>query len=322
VNAAPGRPLRQPGASRVLALFLVCILTGCASIPPEVRDYGAGAVPVALPGTPFYPQQRFQCGPAALMTILAASGVQADLDDLTGRVYLQGIEGSLQAELIAQTRAAGRMPYRIDGRLSALVAELGAGRPVLVLQNLGVAWWPRWHYAVVVGVDSERDEIVLRSGTERRRITATRVFLNTWRRSGYWGFVALKPGELPANPDDGRYFASLSALEETGHRDAAWRGWQAAAARWPASRVALFGLANSEFLRDDWRAAERAYRQVLELDPALAMARNNLALSLLRQDRHAAARREAQQALALAAGDSTLENEIAATLAEIDAAAQ
>jgi len=61
---------------------------------------------------------------------------------------------------------------------------------------------------------------------------------------------------------------------------------------------------------------------VLELDPALAMARNNLALSLLRQDRRAAARREAQQALALAAGDSTLENEIAATLAEIDAAAQ
>ena len=98
---------------------------------------------------------------------------------------------------------------------------------MLVLQNLGVSWAPRWHYAVVVGTDSDNKRIVLRSGTDARRIMRTGVFLRTWRRSDFWAVTTLKPGELPADPDRARYAEAVAGLEQTGHYLAAREAWLA-----------------------------------------------------------------------------------------------
>ena len=125
---------------------------------------------IELEETPFFSQTRYQCGPAALATTLVASGANAELDELVDAVYLPGRQGSLQLEMLAATRSAGRLPYVVNKTLSALLEELDAGRPVIVLQNLGVRVIPRWHYAVVVGIDAGRDRVILRSGTERRRV--------------------------------------------------------------------------------------------------------------------------------------------------------
>ena len=130
--------------------LLLC-LSGCASIPEHVSELPAD-VSLDLDRTPFFPQERYQCGPAALATVLASSGVAVDLGALVDRVYLPGRKGSLQVEMLAASRAAGRVPYVIDGTLLALQDELDAGRPVVVLQNLGVTAIPKWHYAVVVGI--------------------------------------------------------------------------------------------------------------------------------------------------------------------------
>ncbi|MGB5345137.1 MAG: PA2778 family cysteine peptidase, partial [Woeseia sp.] len=183
-------------------VFFVCLLsTACSTIPASVKDYGTLSGPLELVDTPFFPQQAYQCGPAALMTVLTESGVDTSVEQLVDQVYLPARQGSLQSEILAASRAAERLPYVIDTSMSAIVAELAAGRPVLILQNLSVGWAPLWHYAVVVGVDPHNDEIVLRSGTDARRIMRTAVFLRTWRRSDYWGIVTLRPGELPARPD-------------------------------------------------------------------------------------------------------------------------
>lgn len=311
----------RPGASHVLALFSSACLAACSTIPERVSDYGPVATATELTGTPFHAQERYQCGPAALMTLLEASGAGTDMETLVRRVYLPARQGSLQAELVAATRAEGRVPYELAPRLSAVTAELEAGRPVLVLQNLGVSWLPRWHYAVVVGVDPGADEIVLRSGTERRRVTRTTTFLRTWRRSGYWSLVALRPGEMPADVDRERWFDTLAALEQTGHVRNARAGWQAALERWPDAAVARFGLANSEFLLGNRAAAEAGYRALLAAQPGLVMARNNLAAVLLELGRIDEARDEAMRALRQAEGTASYRQAIEETLADIDAAA-
>lgn len=274
---------------------VLLLLAGCAGLDARVSSYGSygnDGNRLELDAVPFYPQKRYQCGPAALTTLLTASGADAALDAVTDQVYLPGRRGSLQLELVAASRAHERIPYAIDGTLAGLIGELEAGRPVLVLQNLGPNWFPRWHYAVVVGIDPARDEVVLRSGTERRRITATRTFLRTWRRGGYWGFVALAPGELPATPDRERYVAAVAALEDTGNVEAAYTGWKAAAARWPADTTASFGLASAAYGLGRDAEAETLYRRLLERDPHLHAARNNLAYVLARQGRTGDALRE------------------------------
>ena len=311
----------MPGATRVyrwsrLLPALFVLLTGCASIPPSVSALPVSGQAIELDGTPFYPQERYQCGPAALTTVLAKSGVDVSPEDLVDKVYLPGRQGSLQVELLAATRTEGRLPYVIDGTLEAVWKELEAGRPVLVLQNLGVAAIPRWHYAVVVGIDTGRGDVILRSGTDRRRITPVGTFLRTWQRSDYWAMVAVAPDELPAAVDRSRYFEAIAALEQAGRAEESVTAWQTALGKWPGDTAALFGLANARFAMQDFNAAETAYRELLELDPGASAARNNLALALLEQGEYDAAMEEIEFALS-DDPDQALEQEFRDTAATI-----
>lgn len=285
--------------------MLVAGVTACAALPPEMAAPDP-ALPrrVELVDTPFFAQERYQCGPAALATVLTASGSPASPEALVDQVYVPARKGSLKAEMLAATRRAERLPYPIDGTLSAIAAELADGRPVLVLQNLGVSWLPRWHYAVVVGIDLDRDEIILRSGTEQRRTTDIDLFLRTWQRSNGWGFVALQPGQLPADVSRDRYYRVVADMESTGHSAAARRAWEAALERWPEDPVALFGLGNVALTLGDTREAELLYRRLIEVDPSQLMARNNLAYALAGQGRYEEARRELGRALAVAPPES------------------
>jgi hypothetical protein len=217
---------------------------------------------------------------------------------MVGKVYLPGRQGSLQVELLAATRSSGRLPYLIDGTMASIRNELREGRPVLILQNLGVSAIPRWHYAVVVGIDTGRDQVFLRSGTDRRRVMKLDTFLRTWRRGDYWAMVVLRPDEVPASVDRERYFTSISALEEAGQLDAAEEAWHTAAVYWPADPVIMFGSANVSLAQGDHVVAEQQYRSLLQDHESLVVARNNLALALAGQGRFDEAAAEIDQALA------------------------
>jgi hypothetical protein len=294
-------------ATKVLALFAIWLLAGCAAIPPAVSDYGPAPSPLELVDTPFFSQEQFQCGPAALMTLLVASGVETTLDIVTGQVYLPARQGSLQTEILAATRAAERVPYVLAPALSSITSELAAGRAVLVLQNLGVSWAPRWHYAVVVGTDMNSRQIVLRSGTDKRRIMRTSVFLRTWQRSGFWAVTTLNPGELPADPDRERYVEAVAGLEQTGHYRSARDAWQAGRLQWPNDAVIQFGLANTELALGNFAAAEALFRDMLSKDSASLVARNNLAITLVALGQRDVALEQIDIALALAEGSPLLD---------------
>ena len=298
------------------SLYLTLLLCGCASIPEQVGQLDADPAAVEITDVPFFPQQRYQCGPAALTTLLVASGADVDLPEIERKVYLPGKRGSLQVELEAATRTSGRLPYVIDGTLEALHAELSAGRPVVVLQNLGIAALPKWHYAVVVGIDADEHHVLLRSGDQKRRVTTTRTFLQTWRRGDYWAMVVLRPDEIPARVEQRRYFRAIAELEQTGMFDPAALAWQTALQRWPNDPVALFGLANVSQALGDHATAERHYRLLLRDQPDLVPARNNLALALVKQGKTAAAVTEIDLALSMNS-DPTLAAELELTRTQI-----
>ncbi len=296
--------------------WLASLAAGCAGVGPAPA-LPEGATPIELTETPFFAQERYQCGPAALATILGASGVEVPPEELVAQVYIPERRGSLQVEMLAATRARGRMAYVIAGELEALLAELAAGRPVLVLQNLGLAVWPRWHYAVVVGFDSRRDEVILRSGLERREVLSRARFVASWQRAGAWGFVALRPGELPAVADEGAYLEAAAALESAGRIQAAKRAYATAVHKWPASPVAWLGLGNARYAEGDLRAAESAYRRLLEHAPDSAVGRNNLGQVLGERGCYAAALGQVQAGLDLLGPGDELRPALEETRAEL-----
>lgn len=275
----PAHPARlQPGGVFIALL----LLGGCATLDADRLAERTRDLPRAVEQreVPFYPQTAFQCGPAALATTLSWSGVSIAPETLTSQVYLPAREGSLQAELLGATRRNGRVPYVLEPRLDALLRELAAGRPVIVLQNLAFAWYPKWHYAVAVGYDLDRDEIVLRSGVTQRHTLALTTFERTWRRGDRWALVTLVPGELPATVKELPYLESVVAFERLGDHAASQRAYRAATERWPASVGAWLGLGNSLYATGNVAQAATAFRELTARRPEAAVGYNNLALAL------------------------------------------
>lgn len=293
------------------------LLTGCAGVPQthallQRPPEGLGRA-AELTAVPFYPQERFQCGPAALATVLGWGGVDVSPDELAPRVYLPARRGSLQPELLAAARHYRRVPYRLAPTLDDLLHEIQAGHPVLVLQNLAYTWYPRWHYAVVVGYDLDRGELILRSGTLARQALPMRTFEWTWRRAEYWAVVILEANELPATAAEADYLRAVLPFEQAADWQTAAVAYRAATSRWPGSFTAWFGLGNSAFQLQDRDAAEMALRRALTLQPDQPAVLNNLAYVLLMQGRLQEADAAAEQAVAL---DPT-NTEYADTLEEI-----
>lgn len=278
---------------------LALLLTGCAA-PQTTALFNAphAGLPrhVELQATPFIAQERYQCGPAALAMSLRAAGFAVDADTLVPQVYLPERKGSLQVEMLAAGRRNGAFSMTIAPRIDALLAELAAGNPVLVLQNLSLPFVPKWHYAVAIGYDVERRDIVLRSGTTERLVMPLSTFEHTWARSGYWGMVTLAPGHLPVAADEAAVVDALVAFEQNGD---ARQTYAAALERWPDNVVLALGLGNTAYAAGDKAAAASAYARASALHPDSGAAANNLAVALMDLGQLPAARSAAEHALAL-----------------------
>ena len=297
---APRRHARAGACTVLLAGALLG--AGCAGTPQTDAVLAAAPVPAPhaeLTAVPFFPQSRYQCGPAALATLLGAAGAATTPEELVPDVYLPGRRGSLQLELVAAARARGFVPYVLEPRLEAVLAEVSAGTPVLVLQNLGLEAHPQWHFAVVVGFHLAAGDLVLRSGVEARRVVSMRVFEHTWRRGGHWAMVVMPAHRLPRTANENAYLRAVMALERAGRRQAAAAAYAAALERWPGSLVALMGLGNSRYALGDLPGAEAAYRRAVRAHPAAAAAFNNLAQTLAEQGRLGEAEAAARRAVVM-----------------------
>ena len=312
--------VRRPSLRACLPALLLLILGACATPQTDLVQQNRASYPAKaeVDGVPFYPQEDHYCGPAALATVLSWSGLPVTQEDTARQVYTPKREGTLQTDIVAAARRNGRLAVPVKS-LPVLLAEIAAGRPVLVFQNLALDWYPQWHYAVAFGYDLEAGDLLLRSGRDARHRISLGAFERTWRRGDYWALVVLPPGELPVSADEKSVLDAAAGLSRAKRHAEAATAFAAIAKRWPRSFVAKMGLGNARYAEGDWAHAERAYRGAIAIAPDAPSAWNNLAYALAKQKQRTAALDAASKAVALGGANATSYKE---TLTELSAAAR
>jgi len=295
---------------RAGVFLLATGIGGCALLAPQTVELSQTR-PAGLPeriehsGVPFFPQSEYQCGPAALATVLANSGVKVSPEDLVEQVYLPGRKGSLQVEMLAAPRRYGMVSYQLRARFEDLLREIAAGHPVVVLQDYGVWPFTLWHYAVVVGYDYEAGEVVLRSGEKHRLAMPFAVLEYTWKESDYWAMVVLPPGRLPVTAVEERYLPAVTAMARVAGPHAAESAYEAFLGRWPDNLGAGVGLANARHAQKKFPQAEAVLRPLAERHPQSVVVLNNLAQTLSDEGRNDEALQWIERAAALGGPLST-----------------
>lgn len=267
----------------LLLLGLTALLSACAGRPPALPDAAElSHLParVMLDAVPFHAQDAYQCGPAALAMTLQHRGHSDTPESLIQRVYLPERQGSLQVEMVAAAREKDLLVYPLDRTLQALLTEIAAGNPVLIMQNLAFDFAPQWHYAVVVGYDLQRRSLLVHSGLNAAQEEPFELFMRTWDRAERWARLLMPPDQLPAGAQPLPWLQAASDLEQTGRLDAATQAYRTALRQWPEQPAARLGLGNIAWAQNRPRDAERELRELVRQAPELSAGWNNLAVVL------------------------------------------
>ncbi len=132
-------------------LLLFCLVAACspfrAPLSPVASSQGR-----ILDEVPFYPQQeRYDCGPAALASLLARRNPDVSLERIRAATYTPALQGSLLPDLENYARSLGYATRSGRGDLTLLRQAIDADIPVLIPLEMG-RWLVRQpHYVVVLG---------------------------------------------------------------------------------------------------------------------------------------------------------------------------
>ena len=287
-------------------LFLL-ILSGCTAPQTRLALEQPSGLPLqaAVTGVPFYPQDKYYCGPASLAMMLTWAGIPANQDDIATQIYTPGRLGTLPLDILAGARRNGALAVEVSS-LHDMLAELAAGNPVMVFQNLGLQIWPQWHFAVAVGYALPEENLVLHSGLDPQRITNLNAFERTWDRADYWAITVTSPDHLPAQATETAVLKAAAGLERAEQYAAAISAYKAIPGRWPKSIIARMGLGNTEFKLGNYAAATAAFREATLIDDAYAPAWNNLANALAHQDLYEEAIAAARKAVMLSSDNNDI----------------
>jgi len=161
-------------------LLLLSVTLFSCSTPERVRG-GSGRV---LEGVPFYPQERYQCGPASLASVLNYWGVNVSPEEIASDIYSKTAKGTLDIDMVSYVLGKGLEADIFAGGMDDITRSINEGHPLIVLVDYGFWVYQQNHFMVVVGYDS--NGIIVNSGSEKLKFIASGDFLKLWEKTNFW----------------------------------------------------------------------------------------------------------------------------------------
>lgn len=169
-------------------LFLtLSSLVGC------VTSHRMAGDPTLLTGVPFYQQEAYECGPAALATVInywhaktgAASAVTPD--EIVTEIFSPSARGVLGIDLALYAKKRGFQTHTLTGSPSEIKKQIDEGIPPIILVDYGFSFYQRNHFMVVTGYAA--NGVLVNSGRAENEFIEQEDFLKIWKKTGYWMLV-------------------------------------------------------------------------------------------------------------------------------------
>ena len=217
---------------KLLPFALFFLLTACAGGPQLLPETKRLPERVELADVPFFQLSDAQGGPSALAALLNHHGVITSPGLVDERIQQLAKGQSAQAGLEVVARSYDLLVYPLPGNLDALMQQVSAGHPVLVMQDR-LFGGPGAQFALLVGYDQRERTLVLRSGNTRRWYTSFASFDDAWEEAGRWAVLIQPTNQLPAQPLERVWLQAARDLQQQGRGAAAQRALRTARQVWP-----------------------------------------------------------------------------------------
>jgi len=142
----------------------------------------ANAPAFQIEGVPFVKQDREQCGPASLSSVLSYYGVSIQPDVIRSSTYNAKLKGSLITDLENFARRSGFKTESGQGTVEQLKELIHQGKPVIVLVDLGPLIVSRSHYLVLFGYNQEG--FIAHNGETPSQLYGYADFRKMWEKVG------------------------------------------------------------------------------------------------------------------------------------------
>ena len=177
-----------------LAMLVGLISLYCARqdlIPAEQGLPEGGEVRHYISDVPFFPQSKYQCGPASLASVLNYHGCRVTPGEIAEGIYEKRLKGTLSIDLVLYAQRMGLNAGAYRGNLADLKNHISKDHPLIVFQDLGSPLIPIRHFSVVVGYDDAEGILILHTGRQRDKAIPYDRFLRSWREMDYWTLLIL-----------------------------------------------------------------------------------------------------------------------------------
>ena len=266
---------------RSRGIWLPCFLflSGCASIshrvdPPAAFSSGEGCYLERLPAIA---QRAYQCGPAALESVLRYWAQPADAQELRRALITPGARGVMNFVLANYPRTQGLWTEVHQASREDLRAWLRRGIPPIVMLRVGPLGIPTYHFMVVRGFSDPDGIYYANVGEAVPHAIHYAAFDRRWKDAGHWCLIVV-PGERVDWELSAAEAGELAQLvERAGQLQLAERWYRAALVSDPENQAFQFNLANVYLRLHNWQAATLIYRDLLEASPQWGAVSNNLA---------------------------------------------
>ncbi len=177
----------KKGTPLVLSLWLGLLLFSCSAFGPAP----SGSRVIAA--IPFFQQEAYQCGPAALATVIAywhgkgRAPFSPTPDEIAGETYSSAARGVLAMDLELYARKHGFRTRQLSGTIAQLKALVDEGVPPIIFIDLGFSLYQVNHFVVVTGYGT--GGVLVNTGRHENRFISEEDLNRRWEKTGHWTLV-------------------------------------------------------------------------------------------------------------------------------------